>query len=174
GGGTFRYAPRWSPDSKKIAFSDKTMALWWCDVASGKLTRVDKGNIAEIFDYTWSPDSRWIAYSKTGANQLNRLMLYSLDAGKLTAVSSGMTEDFEPSFDPDGKYLYFISRRTVNPEFGAFELDFQFRSTDRIYALALAEATPSPVAPKSDEEMGSAAADKGGDAKGGKDAGKGD
>ncbi len=77
-----------------------------------------------------------------------------------------MTDDFQPSFDPGGKYLYFISRRTVNPQFGAFELDFQFRSTDRIYALGLSDTTLSPVSPKSDEETG------GGTDKGGADKGK--
>jgi len=171
GGGTFRYAPKWSPDSKKIAFSDKTMSLWWCDVATGKITKVDKSNTQEIFDHTWSPDSRWIAYSKTMPNQFNKLMLYSLDTGKASEASNGMTDDFLPSFDPGGKYLYFISRRTVNPQFGAFELDFQFRSTDRIYALGLSDTTLSPVAPKSDEESGDAGGkdgDKGKDAAAGK------
>jgi tricorn protease len=72
-----------------------------------------------------------------------------------------MTDDYQPSFDPGGKYLYFISRRTVNPQFGAFELDFQFRSTDRIYALGLSDTTLSPVSPKSDEETGGGT-DKGG------------
>src|SRR5678816_3213269 len=72
-----------------------------------------------------------------------------------------MTDDFNPVFDPEGKYLYFISRRTVNPQFGAFELDMQYRATDKIYALSLAENTLSPVLPKSDEESGDAK-DKGG------------
>src|SRR5258706_3662841 len=171
GAGTFRYAPKWSPDSKKIAFSDKTMSLWWCDIATGKVTKVDKSNTQEIFDHTWSPDSRWIAYSKTMPNQFNKLMLYSLDTGRASDASSGMTDDFQPSFDPGGKYLYFISRRTVNPQFGAFELDFQFRSTDRIYALGLSDTTLSPVAPKSDEESGDTGGkdgDKGKDAAAGK------
>src|SRR5438876_4087624 len=48
GGGTFRFRPIWSPDSKKLAFSDKTRTLWWCDVASGKLTRIDQSPYAEI------------------------------------------------------------------------------------------------------------------------------
>ncbi len=181
GGGTFRFAPRWSPDAKKLAFSDKTMTLWWCDVASGRLTRVDKSDWAEIQDYCWSPDSKWIAYSKTHANSFNRLMLYGLDARPPTAVTDGMTDDVWPAFDPDGKYLYFVSRRTVAPEFGTFELDFQFRATDKIYALSLRDTIPSPVAPKSDEETGGDAKDteaggkdKGDGAKGGAKAGGGE
>ena len=170
GGGRFRYAPRWSPDSKKIAFSDKTMTLWWCEVATGKLTKVDKSEWGEIQDYRWSPDSRWIAYSMPLATGFDRLMLYRSDGGAPTAVTDGMTDDVSPAFDPEGKYLYFISRRTVAPEFGAFELDFQFRVTDKIYALALRDSLPSPVAPKSDEETGQGADESGKakDAPGGK------
>jgi tricorn protease len=166
GGGTFRFGPQWSPDSKKLAFSDKTMTLWWCDVASGKLAKVDKNEWGEINDYRWAPDSRWIAYSKSNAAGFNRLMLYGLEGAAPTAVTDGMTDDVWPAFDPEGKYLYFVSRRTVAPQYGAFELDFQFRATDKIYALSLRDTVPSPVAPKSDEESGATAdaGDKGKDA----------
>ena len=176
GGGTFRFGPRWSPDSKKLAFSDKTMTLWWCDVATGKLAKVDKSDWGEFHDYRWAPDSRWIAYSMPLATGFDRLMLYNVEGGAPTAVTDGMTDDVEPVFDPEGKYLYFISRRTVAPEFGAFELDFQFRVTDKIYALALRDSLPSPAAPKSDEETGAGAeSGKSKDASGGKaDATKGD
>ncbi|HTO91654.1 MAG TPA: S41 family peptidase [Candidatus Sulfotelmatobacter sp.] len=177
GGNTFRYAPVWSPDSKKIAFSDKTKRLWYCDVASGAITEVDMSPVNEINDYQWSSDSRWLTYSRTEMNNFNRVMLYSLDSKKATAVSDGMTDDFDPSLDPGGRYLYFVSRRTVHPQFGQFEFDFQFRATDKIYAVTLRDTLQSPVRPKSDEEEGSAAEeskDKGGDKdKGGKKEAKG-
>ena len=59
----------------------------------------------------------------TRSNNLNGVMLYSLDSGKVTPMSSAMTEDFSPSFDASGKYLYFVSRRTFNPRYGNFEFD---------------------------------------------------
>ena len=169
GGTTFRYPRRWSPDSKKLAFSDKTHTLWWCDVATGKLTRVDKSEDDDIFDFAWSGDSRWIAYSRPEVNQLRKLMLYSVAGGQVTPVTDGMHDTFSPAFDPAGDYLYFISRRTFNPEIGAFELDFQFSATDKIYAATLRDTLRSPVAPLSDEETGAAA--KSDDE--GKDSGKG-
>jgi tricorn protease len=154
GGATFRFSPRWSPDSKKIAFSDKTMTLWWCDVADGKLTKVDKSSDGEIHDYQWSGDSGWLTYTLPGENGFGRIMIYSLDSGKTTPVTDGMSDDSDPAFDPEGKYLYFISRRTLNPEFGGFELNFQFSATNRIYAATLRKDVASPVAPESDEEKG--------------------
>jgi len=162
GGSTFRFGPRWSPDSKKLVFSDKTMALFWCDTATGKITQVDKGEDGEIHDYQWSGDSRWIAYSKAQESGFARVHLYALDTGKTTPVTDALTDSFGPSFDPEGKNLYFISRRTLNPELGTFELNMQFSVTDRIYVATLLKDGVSPVAPQSDEEKGD---DKSGDDK---------
>lgn len=154
GGSTFRFAPIWSPDSEKIAFSDKTMTLWWTDVGTGKLTKVDKSEDGEIHDYHWSGDSRWLAYSKPLATGFSQIHLYSVGTGKVTPMTDGLTDDFNPVFDPEGKYLYFLSRRTLDPEFGNFELNFQFSATDRIYVATLRKDLTSPVAPESDEEKG--------------------
>jgi tricorn protease len=169
GGSTFRFAPSWSPDSKKLAFSDKTRTLWWCDVASGKLTRVDKSDYGEIQDFSWSGDSRWIAYAKTAANYFGRVTLYSLDSGKTTEISNGMTDDFDPAFDPEGNYLYFVSRRTIDIPAFQFEYNFPYAETDKIYAATLRDTLLSPAAPLSDEEEGEATKDDSGkDEKGGK------
>ncbi len=158
GGATFRYAPHWSPDSRKLAFSDKTRTLWWCDVATGKLTKVDKSDDGEITDFTWSGDSRWIAYTRPAANNFGRIMLYSLERGHATALSDGMTDDFSPSFDPQGRWLWFVSRRAVNLPAFAFEYSYPFANTDEILAASLRDTTASPVRPESDEEPVAAAA----------------
>jgi tricorn protease len=154
--GTFRYALVWSPDSKSLAFSDKTGRLHWCEVAGGKVTQVDKSDFGEIREYAWSPDSRWLAYTKRTGADFRVLWLHSLASGRATAVTDGMSDDFSPSFDPDGRWLYFVSRRTFKPEFGGFELNMHFSSTDKLYALSLRDTVPSPVAPESDEEEGDA------------------
>ncbi len=161
GGATFRFPPQWSPDSKKLAFSDKTRTLWICDVASGQLTKVDKSEYAEITQFDWSGDSRWLAWASQGANNFNRIALVSLANGRTTTISDGMTDDLSPSFDPDGRWLYFISRRAVDLPTFAFEYTFPYARTDKIYAVSLRDTMKSPAAPESDEELG----------EGGKDAG---
>ncbi len=163
GGGTFRYGPSWSPDSKKLAFADKTRTLSWCDVATGKITRVDTSEHGEFPSFAWSGDSRWIAYPKPSAAYFNRIHLYSLDTGKTTAVSDGMTDDFSPSFDPEGRYLYFVSRRAVDLPTFVFEYNFPFAKTDKLYAMTLLDTTTSPMAPLSDEEKGDSEEDDDGD-----------
>jgi tricorn protease len=157
GADTYRWFVRWSPDSKKLAFSDKTWTLWWCDVATGRVSRVDHSDHAKILDFAWSGDSRWLAYALPGANDMSRIRLHSLVTGRSTDVSDGTTDDFQPAFDPEGRWLYFVSRRTFEPEFGAFELNLHFTATDKVYAVTLRRDGESPVKPESDEETGTAA-----------------
>ena len=40
---SFFYAPHWSPDSKRIAFTDKHLRIWYVDVAGGKPVKIDTG-----------------------------------------------------------------------------------------------------------------------------------
>ena len=168
-GATFRYAPQWSPDSKKLVFSDKTRRLWWADVATGRISPVTYSENGEIRDYVWSGDSKWICFSAPTAAGFGTIQLYSLDTGKVTAVTDGLNDDVNPAFDPDGHYLYFVSRRTFTPEFGAFELNIHFSATDKLYAMTLQDTTASPVAPESDEEVPADADDGGKDKDKGKD-----
>lgn len=167
-GAGFRFQPVWSPDSKKLAFSDGANNLSWCDVATGKVTLVTHDPMGEMHDYCWSGDSRWVAFvAQTPAN-FRTIRLYSLSDNKVTQVTDGMQEDFSPSFDPEGKYLFFVSRRTFTPDFGGFELNMVFSATDKLYAMTLRDTLESPVAPQSDEESAEAAdaKDDKGDAKG--------
>ncbi|MGE5625009.1 MAG: S41 family peptidase [Bacillota bacterium] len=145
------YRPIWSADGSKLAFSDNLHQLWWLDVKSHKATRVDQDPIAEIHDYTWSPDGKWLAYSKQRMNQQPGINLYSLDDRKATLVSSPLYADFNPAFDPDGKYLYFISFRHENPTFSQSEFNIATLKMAGIYAATLDKNAPSPFAPRSDE-----------------------
>ena len=150
-GHCWRFPPLWSPDSKKIAFADKDLKLFVVDVASGKVTQADQAKESEISDYVWSLDSRWIAYTKSDAEQFNQVYLYSLAGGQVTRVTSEMTNSYAPAFDPGGKYLYFLSDRDLNAALGNFDLSYLYTQSTRVYALMLQKSQPSLFAPESDE-----------------------
>ncbi len=147
----WRFPPVWSPDSRSLAFADKDLRLFVVDIASGRVTQADRAKEAEIRDYAWSPDGRWLAYTKQDPQQMRQVYLYSLDKGTVTRVTSEMTDNGSPVFDPDGRYLYFLSDRDLNASIGAFDLSYVYNNTTRIYALTLRADLPSPFAPESDE-----------------------
>jgi tricorn protease len=159
----YYFSPKWSPDSKLIAFNDKRDNIWLLDTVSGKLTHVGENDVygEEHRDIAWSPDSRWIAYSRLLENHLHELYLYSLATGQSTPFTGAMADAHSPAFDRDGKYLFFTAS---NNEGGvAFGLDMTsdiLQSTRSIYALVLAGDQASPIAPESDDEKAAGAGKK--------------
>jgi tricorn protease len=151
-GDTYRLPPLWSPDSKKLAFGDENYRLRWVDVDSGKVVDADRSTRGEIADYRWSPDSRWLTYTKPGANKLSSIWVYSLEQGKAQQLTSGFTNDLEPVFDPQGRYLYFFSNRDFNLTVSGFEFDYVYTNPTRVYVAVLSKDGPGLFLPKSDEE----------------------
>jgi len=147
----FKFGPAWSPDSKKIAWADKDLQLWYIDITDKKPVAVDRGKYGEITNYSWSPDSKWLAYDKNGENLFSVVYLYSLADRKITAVTTGMTNSNSAVFDPDGKYLYFLSDRDFNEVLGNVDIEFANPKTTRVYVVTLQKDEPSPFKPQSDE-----------------------
>jgi tricorn protease len=150
-GSMFRYPPVWSPDSSKLLFADKDLRLWYVDIHQKKPVEIDQARYGEIRDYAWSPDSQWVAYSKQASNQYGVIELYSLASGKVTPVTTDFTNSWQPVFDPEGKYLYFLSNRDYNEVVGAYDADFANPKATRVYVTTLRADEPSPFAPQSDE-----------------------
>jgi tricorn protease len=150
-GSMFRYAPLWSPDSSKLLFSDKDLRLWYVDVSQKKPVLIDQARYGEITDYSWSPDSRWVAYSKPAQNNYGVIDLYSLETKKISPVTTDFTNSWRPVFDPEGKYLYFLSNRDYNEVIGVYDAEFSNPKATRVYLATLRADEPSPFAPESDE-----------------------
>jgi tricorn protease len=154
-GAGFRSNLTWSPDAKKIAFSQLDHSLAFVDVDSGKVTTVDRSDADQINGFSWSPDSKWLVYAKPRMTNFGQLFAYSVADAKSTAITDGFTDDSQPRIDPSGTYLFFVSRRVYAPKFSDFEKTFNFSDTQKVYLIPLRNDTPSPFAPKSDEENAS-------------------
>src|SRR6266566_3192799 len=171
----FKFGPSWSPDSKKIAWADKDLNLWWVDISEKKSVKVDHGEYGEITNYSWSPDSRWLAYDKNGENLLSVVYLYSLADRKPTAVTTSMTNSLSAVFDPEGKYLYYLSDRDFNEVLGNVDFEFANPKTTRVYVVTLKKEEPSPFAAQSDEtEVKTSGSSVGSDTQAGKTAKEGE
>src|SRR5208282_3046513 len=79
------------------------------------------------------------------------IYLYSLADQKITPVTTDFTGSFNPVFDPDGKYLYFLSGRDFNEVLGVYDFEFANPKAIRVYAVTLRADATSPFAPQSDE-----------------------
>ena len=141
---------RWSPDSKKLVFSDAHSALWCFDLEKNAARRIDNarhtdGNFS--FQPVWSPDSAWLAYAKFGFNRLRSITLYSLETGKTTTISGQQIDAYQPLFDKNGKYLYFLGSNRTGLVESQSMAGFPFRSqvTRSLYAVVLNSTDPSPL-----------------------------
>ncbi len=152
GSAVWRFAPSWSPDSTKLLFSDKNGLVQVLDVATKKITVVDKAVRNDITDYSWAPDSRWITYTKEADNGQSTVWVYSLEQGKAFGLTDGRFNDFSPIFSTDGQYIYFLSNRSFNLDFSTFEFSYLYNKATRVYALALTAAAPLLFPEKNDIE----------------------
>ena len=152
-GKTFRYSPTWSPDSKKIVFADKTRAMFLVDVASGKMMHVDTDTFSRPMRASWSHDSSWIAYAKSGKTRLTSVWLYDVNKGKKRQVTSEMFADTLPTFDRKGDYLFFASnRKFTTPIYEDLGTTFVYANSDVLLAVPLRNDKRMPWAPKIDDE----------------------
>lgn len=151
GGDTYKYEIHWSPDSKKILWSDKKLRLQYVEVESKVVKMVAQAKVWEIRDAVWSPDSRWVAYSTEEREGMNRVHLFSLEQGKSQSVTDGWYASTHPAFSGDGKYLFFVSKRDFHPIYSETEWNHAYRDMARIYLVTLDKATPSPFHTRSDE-----------------------
>lgn len=109
----------WSPDSKLIAYNDSTMSLHLVDVETGKDKNVARttGSWGGV-PFSFSPDSKWIAIQNFAPiSQIGQLALYEVATGNMVPVSNGRSNDTAPAFSTDGKYLAFLSQRSLSAEF---------------------------------------------------------
>jgi tricorn protease len=153
---SFFYGPRWSSDSKRIAFSDKHLHLWYVDAAGGKPVKIDtglRGSFGPSTELSWSPDSQWIAYTRDLENELHAVFIYSLATHTSTQITDGMSNAAHPVFDPGGKYLYFTASTNNGPSDAGIDLSSLDRATNSsAYVVVLAKDGASPVPPESDDE----------------------
>ena len=150
---TYKYQMLWSPDSKKLLWSDRRQRLRYVDISTKNIVEVDQSPLWELRQYSWSPDSRWIAYTKPEEQSMARIYLYDLNTKQSQPVTQGWYNSGSPVFSTDGKYLFFTSSRDFSPTFSAVESNFAYLDMNRVYLVTLNREVESPFRPQSDEVM---------------------
>lgn len=155
-GSGFYEQPVWSPDSQKIAFIDNSRTLYWINLATGAVKRIASEPIygpINTMHYSWSPDSKWLAYTLTNRAAFQAIRLFDLERGESHPLTDGLVEAAEPVFDASGKYLFFLASTDAGPVKNWFDQsNADMQETASIYLVTLAQATPNPLLKESDEE----------------------
>ena len=155
------YTPSWSPDSKKILFTDTDFNVWVVDVASGlpKLLGNDPWAVpSRTLNPTWSPDSKWVAYASRLNTLYRAIFVANVETGEKKQITDGLADAMFPVWDPNGKYLWFLA----STDFGLRSQWLDMTSYDReenfgLYLAVLKKGEASPLLPESDEDKGAPA-----------------
>jgi len=150
-GAVMRYAPVWSPDNRRLAFGDKNGRLWVLEIATRHLTEVARDSGGYIGDQHWSPDGRWLAFTMSHVSGFNSIWIWGVGESAPRQVTGPLNNAYNPVFDPDGKYLFFLGDREYHPLLSSLEWNFAGDRSTLIFALALRRDVPSPFPPQSDE-----------------------
>ncbi len=151
GGQAMRYSPEWAPDGKRIAFSDKDGKLFVITLADKKIVEVTDAPRGQIRDYTWSPRGNFLAFSSVNKNQFQSVFVWSANDGQLRQVTDDYFNSYNPAWDPQGNYLYFLSDREFAPLISNIEFNYATNRPTYIYALTLRKDVKNPFPPESDE-----------------------
>ncbi|MEI9974348.1 MAG: S41 family peptidase [Ignavibacteriota bacterium] len=153
GGKVLRWDGVPSPDGKWIAHQDKDDQFWLFNVASktekliGNVASTDNGG-PQFKNVRWSSDSRWLTYDVEAPNQQNRIVLYNVETGSSTPLTTDRYNSRSAAWSADGKWIYFLSDRNlqtvVGSPWGSRAPDPYFDKLDKIYMLALKKGSRSP------------------------------
>lgn len=145
------YAPEWSPAGTHLAFADKDGKVYLLDVAKKSYEVIAQDERSRVRDYSFSPDGQFLAFSLSDANENRSIYIYSLQEKKLHRVTDDLFDEWDPVWDPEGNYLYFLSDREFAPQISQIEWNFAGNRMTRVYALVLKKDGKHPFPPESDE-----------------------
>ncbi|HEX3948431.1 MAG TPA: S41 family peptidase [Steroidobacteraceae bacterium] len=140
-----------SPDGKWLAHRDKDQQLWIYDIGTRQDKRIAQSRFGDFDNLSWSPDSRWLAFTQTAANQFLQISVFATADGSIQFITSDRYNSISPVWSSDGKWLYFLSDRslktTVASPWGARQPEPHFDRPVKIYELALLPNLRSPFLP---------------------------
>ena len=159
---TYIRSLQWAPDSKTILYTDRKNRIVEVGLDGRKRTVMENPH-AEFRDVSYSPDGKWLTYSKPADNQFGVVYVYNLADKKEYAVTDGWYDSGNPEFSADGKYLLYTSNTEMNPTYSYIEWDFAMTDMSALYMAILSKDTPSPLLPSDGvgaAKAGPAAGDK--------------
>ncbi|HSE37497.1 MAG TPA: S41 family peptidase [Blastocatellia bacterium] len=142
---TLKFSMAWSPNSKEIAFTGSDSKLRKYSVESKQTTELSSSKYGNIGPPVWSPDGKWIAYSKPDYVRTSDVFLIPSVGGEERKVTFDSFNDVNPRFTADGSKLYFV--RTEGFGGGG-------QPSAQIHSIALERQDRDPADPEDRPEAG--------------------
>ena len=146
-GDLLRYEGLPSPDGKRIAYDDLENNMYVLNISSGVSTKIST-NQEGIFDFSWSPDSKWLAFVQSASNTMAQIKIYSIVNSKSFDLTTDRANSWNPKWSPKGDFIYFLSDRSftslVGSPWGSRQPEPYFDATEKLYHVALKKGTRSP------------------------------
>ena len=137
-----------SPTDDVVALTNHRNELMTVDLEAATSRVLDRSDYGPIRGVAWSPDGRWLTYGFSFSNQQTAIKLCNLETRETHFVTEPVLEDVSPSFDPDGKYLYFLGYRILNPVYDNLQFDLGFPRGVKPYLITLQRDLRSPFIPE--------------------------
>src|SRR6266436_5991169 len=107
-------AGAWDADGSRFVFGGVVTGVPALRIVKGKngdlIKEIKFPSLGEIFNPTWSPDGKTIAFSAQ-VGGLTDLFTYGLDNGQLQRLTDDPYADLEPAWSPDGSQIAFVTDR---------------------------------------------------------------
>ncbi|MCK4585635.1 PDZ domain-containing protein [candidate division WOR-3 bacterium] len=137
-----------SPRKDEVVLTNHRNELIWVNLTKGRTKKIDQSKFSPIEGFDWAPDGNWIAYSFAINHRVSIIKIYETKTSKKYEVTEPILHDVEPVFDPQGRYLYFLSHRIFNPVYDNMHFDLNFPKGMHPYAITLQKDLPSPFVPR--------------------------
>ena len=128
--------------------------MYVLNVATGVSSKIST-NQEGIGDFSWSPDSKWVAYVQAAMNSMQQIKIYNVETSRSFDLTTDRANSFNPRWSPDGKFIYFLSDRNfrslVGSPWGTRQPEPYFDASEKIYHVSLEKGTRSPF--REDDEL---------------------
>jgi len=143
-----------APDGRVLALTDVAGGLFVCRLGTGgepdAIGEIGRSPTGAVRHVAWSADGRWIAWIQwEGALEEGGLLhLFDRESGARTVLGDAELPVHSPAFDPEGRFLYVLAERAINPVLDRVQFGASCTASTRVYAYVLAADGLSPFDPR--------------------------